>query len=247
LEGYATPVDPLSQQFADLEAKLLAELAKAAIERQALQGIMAESAEMTRRVLRALMDQARFGPRLFTLSPIDPTRPHDPRNLWSEELRLTLWCEHPGHEHPLTPEGQYILRNPKRWAASLAPYAQLSLKVLRIAAPLAAGAIGLAEQGVRDQWEDQFKFMEQLSKAATVLTPDVEDLSDHIDHRHYAISRAEGAGLRAFHDLLAEVGWKEGAANLRKVSDKSSFDILWVCPEHYKIYDPDLVKLPEQS
>ncbi|MCB0200221.1 MAG: leucine-rich repeat domain-containing protein [Anaerolineae bacterium] len=246
LEGYVTPVEPLSQQLAMLESKLLAELTKASVERRHLQGILAESAEMTRRVMRALLDEARNGPRLFTLSPIDPRRQLDPRTLWSEELRLTLWCEHPGHEHELIPEGQYIMRNPRQWAIKLSPYAQLSLKVLRIAAPISVGAVGLAEQGIKDQWEDRFKFMEELSKGAAVLKPDLDKLSSRINDRQYPIARAEGEGLRAFHDLLAEVGWKEGAANLRKVSDKKTGDILWVCPAHYKEYDPGLPVLPEQ-
>ena len=246
LEGYVTPVEPLSMQLAALEAKLLAELAKASVERRHLQGILAESAEMTRRVMRALLDEGRNGPRLFTLSPIDATRRLDPRNLWSEELRLTLWCEHPGHEHELIPEGQYMMHNPRRWATRLAPYALLSLKVLRIAAPIAVGAVGLAEQGIQDQWEERFKFMEQLSKGGAVMTSDLEDVSDRINDHQYPISRAEGEGLRAFHDLLAEVGWKPGAANLRRVSDKKTGDILWVCPTHYTEYDPGLPVLPEQ-
>jgi len=46
--------------------------------------------------------------------------------------------------------------------------------------------------------------------------------------------------------LLAEVGWKPGAANLRPVTDKTD-DVLWVCPAHYKEHDPGLPVLPEQS
>ncbi|MCP4515112.1 MAG: hypothetical protein GY824_07795, partial [Delftia sp.] len=61
LEGYVIPPEPLSQQLAETEARLLAQLKEATAERQL---ILAQSAEMTRRVLRAMLDQARNGPRL---------------------------------------------------------------------------------------------------------------------------------------------------------------------------------------
>jgi len=80
------------------------------------------------------------------------------------------------------------------------------------------------------------------------VKPDLEHASQGVDHLDYPYSRshsrAEGKGLRAFHDLLAEVGWKPGAANLRRVTDKKSGDVLWVCPTHYKEYDPGLPVLP---
>ncbi|MCP4517528.1 MAG: hypothetical protein GY824_20165, partial [Delftia sp.] len=52
LEGYVIPPEPLSQQLAEAEARLLAQLQKATVERQL---ILAQSAEMTRRVLRAML------------------------------------------------------------------------------------------------------------------------------------------------------------------------------------------------
>lgn len=241
LEGYVTPAAPLSQQLAEMEARLLAQFTAGN------QLILAQAAEMTRRVLRALLDEARNGPRLFMLSPVDRTKPWAPRNLLREELQLTLWCEHPGHEHELTgDEGCYHIPNPRKWVTKIAPYALLAVKLLRIAAPLAAGVVGMAEQAFQDKHEATFDLMEKLSKSAAEVKPDLQESAHRIDHLKYPYSRAEGAGLRAFHDLLAEVGWKPGAANLRRVTDKTSGDVLWVCATHYKEYDPGLPVLPEQ-
>jgi hypothetical protein len=58
------------------------------------------------------------------------------------------------------------------------------------------------------------------------------------------ISSAEGAGLRALHDLLAELGWKPGQFGLSRVTSKASGDILWVCAEHLSEYEPGLPVLP---
>ncbi len=62
LEGYALPAGSFSQQLADMEARLLAEHARAAGDRalmlRNLQSLRAEAAAMTRRVLRALTDEA---------------------------------------------------------------------------------------------------------------------------------------------------------------------------------------------
>ena len=237
LEGYIVPVQPLSQQLIEMERRLKAEY------QMGTQRILAEAAELTRRVLRAMMDEARDGPRLFTLSPVDPDRSWDPRNLAQEELLLTLWCEHPGHEHALGDEGQYRFRNPREWVYQIAPYALLATKVLRVAAPFAYGAATMLDS----QFEDTFKFMEELSKSAAALTPEMDAAAKRIEHLDYPYrTRAEGAGLRAFHDLLEHVGWQPGAANLRRVTDKSTGDVLWVCPMHYKEYDPGLPVIPEQ-
>ncbi len=64
----SAPVEPLGKQLAEMEAKLIAALQEAHVERQS---ILAQSAEMTRGVLRAMLDEAREGPRLFLLSPVD--------------------------------------------------------------------------------------------------------------------------------------------------------------------------------
>ena len=240
LEGYAQPQEPLSQQLAAMEAKLLAAYKQAALERRALtddlQRLRGEAAAITRRVLRALTDEAMAGPRLFTLSPI-PIRRQEPTllDLLNEKLLLTLWCEHPGHEHPLGPAGQYRIHNPHQWVTSIAPWALISLKVLRIVAPIAAGAIGLAEESLKNRYGASFEFMEKLADSIDELKPEMEAYATRVEDKtlpYAPFSRAEGESLRPFHDLLREVGWQPGAANLRRVTDKVTGDILWVCPEH---------------
>jgi hypothetical protein len=44
--------------------------------------------------------------------------------LHQEHYRLTLWCEHPGHEYPWD-AATYNLSPPKEWFARIAPHALL--------------------------------------------------------------------------------------------------------------------------
>jgi internalin A len=44
-------------------------------------------------LLQALTDEAKDGPRLFSLVPVN-RRSFNPKQWTSEKFRLTLWCEH---------------------------------------------------------------------------------------------------------------------------------------------------------
>ena len=56
--------------------------------------------------------------------------------------------------------------------------------------------------------------------------------------------RAQPSGARYDLRKKLEVNerWRD---HLRMVTTKTG-DILWVCPKHYKVYDPGLPTLPEQ-
>ena len=58
-------------------------------------------------------------------------------------------------------------------------------------------------------------------------------------------SRAEGAALREFHDLLRQLDKDRTRTwgGLQRVTTPAG-DILWVCPQHYKEYDRGLPKVP---
>ncbi len=57
---------------------------------------------------------------------------------------------------------------------------------------------------------------------------------------------AEGAGLRELHTLLIELDPSRTWGGLRRVLTPSG-DTLWLCPTHYREYDPGLPVLPPPS
>ena len=63
-------------------------------------------------------------------------------SLHQDHYRLTLWCEHPGYEHPWEP-ATYNLDLPKEWLTRIAPYALLVFQTLQLIVPL-AGAVAIA-------------------------------------------------------------------------------------------------------
>ena len=174
LEGYVTSEIPLSRQLADMEIKITTELQEAKKDRQFY---AAQSSESSVSLGQSFLDEAKNGPRLYSLDPLEfsrwDLRKLDPRNSFGEQLILTLWCEHPGEEHALGREGIYTFRNPKQWVNKIAPYTLLVTKVLQIAAPFSYGAATVAESA----FENTFKFMEELSKSAAALNPDIEEVA----------------------------------------------------------------------
>ena len=87
-----------------------------------------------------------------------------------------------------------------------------------------------------------------MEKLTDALLPDIETPSEHrLKDDGRAISHVEGAGLQEFHALLKEIDQKQTWGGLRRVTAKASGDVLWACPKHYKIYDPDLPKQKRAS
>ncbi|HNO95436.1 MAG TPA: COR domain-containing protein, partial [Anaerolineales bacterium] len=58
-----------------------------------LQKLLSQAENNLNIIMQALADEAKEGPRLFSLVPIERDR-FDPRNWVTTRFRLTLWCEH---------------------------------------------------------------------------------------------------------------------------------------------------------
>ncbi len=57
------------------------------------------------------------------------------------------------------------------------------------------------------------------------------------------ITQAEGAALREFHSLLLELDERRTWGGLKRVLTPTG-DFLWLCPRHFREFEPDLPKLP---
>jgi Leucine-rich repeat (LRR) protein len=190
-----------------------------------------------RQVLRAVTAEITDCPRLFHLTRQQRSLP-TPRALISDAYRLTLWCEHSDHEHPIL--GQtYSLEIAKERLAAVLPYAALVVRILRSVLPV-AGAIVDASFANEDR---------------NGVTADIDLMKALVDSVRLAnmesdrafpgtgLSRLEGQGLRAFRALLFETDPSKGFAGLQR-RQAASGDFVWICPEHYRSYDPGLPEFP---
>lgn len=234
ITGFVPVLSPISQaleEFRRSQEEMRADLRR-------IEVYAADSANHIRAVLRAIADEAADCPRVFTLAPAQPSGA-ERFKFWEQELVLTLWCEHPGFEHPCT-IATYKVRVNKQWLIEVLPYLRLVLKTLRIITSIA----GLASTAILDEDETK-KIKECIDKMQEVTDklPGVSTSGSTEVTPSGAMTRAEGAGLRTLRTLLFELDPSGGWGDLRRRLT-SSGDYAWVCSEHYGYYDPGLPILP---
>jgi hypothetical protein len=204
----------------------------------------AEISDGLRKVLKVTQAEVTDCPRLFTLVP---ERRRGMRRLrrWQDTYLLTLWCEEPGRFHAWDDAVYSIDVVPDRLAV-VAPYATLVLKSLRLILPVAgvAGEILLGDvagKALEAQLEDMKGLMD--SAATTMAEPGGNMAAQPTSGT--ALTPAQGAGLRALRSLLFERDASRAFGGMRRVFDQTTGDILWVCPTHYRLYDPGLPDLSD--
>ena len=197
----------------------------------------AQIADTVRRVHRVVSTEVADCPRLFTLIPVPArlgARVHE------DHYRLTLWCEHPGDEHPWNP-ATYTLDVPKEWFTRIAPYARLVCQTLQLVVPLAGAVAAAAVPAVqRTSTQNDLKIM-------TTLVGDLPAIADQHDEKDLTtfsgqLTTAEGAALRALRAGIFERDRQRAFGGLHRV-ETAAGDLLWVCQNHYREYDPGLPKL----
>ena len=92
--------------------------------------------------IRTLADEAKDGPCLFSIVPVDLTFLERPNEL-AETFQVTLWCEHSRQQLPLLDpdnptRGVYRLSLTREWLTKLAPWLKGLNMVLGLVVPVAA-------------------------------------------------------------------------------------------------------------
>jgi internalin A len=239
LTGFTAPDQPLISQL-ELVNDRLADVAGAV---GVVNGQAAEIADTVRRVNRTLTIEVRDCPRLFTLSRKRPRLAGRAR-FHQEHYQLTLWCEHPGYEHPWA-SATYDLDPPKQWFSRIAPYARIALRTLQLAVPVAA-AIEVASlpTTLRDDAQARLEVMKAI--VDDIPNDSFSDLSTaYLPESHArpaGLTRAEGRALRAVREVIFEKDPAHGFGDMRRAQSPAG-DLLWVCPVHYPQYDPGLPTL----
>jgi Leucine-rich repeat (LRR) protein/GTPase SAR1 family protein len=189
-------------------------------------------------MLQALADEAKDGPRLFSLVPIDRDK-LDLRNWVTSRFRLTLWCE---HSHlPLTALnkdkkiGVHEFDLTRQWVKDYAPLIKAFTITLKSFLPVAFSAAKLAiDTTIYKDIENELDFSKSCIDALISESEGISQLfvEGTMDDETTALPRekmiyAQNATLREFHALLNTVDKKRRYGNLVKVRNKQQ-KFLWV-------------------
>lgn len=192
----------------------------------------AQTRHYLRSALKMLTTEVTDCPRLFTLTPVDRAalvRTISPRRAFT----ITLWCEESGNEHPWSP-ASYDFRPAKEWISEVGPYVKFVGSLLRFVVPVAGAAYAAA---ISPDELSRIKADIDLTKTLAEKFPQGEVARTTAIPQ--SMTRAEGAGLRAFRSLMIKLDPAGAYGDLRRVVT-SSGDVAWVCPQHHALYDPGL-------
>ena len=184
-------------------------------------------------LLQVLKDEAKEGPRLFSLVPVNRSG-FNPKQWTSEKFKLILWCEHARKPLPLingkdSQNGVYEIERTREWFVKAAPFLKIMTQALSLALPIATAGIKLEiDKAAYDFFADQITFSKEIIDA-TLSVSDKSDLwkdtGDSAELPQGFGIRAENATLRELHAFLKERD--PGFGGLARVMNKRQ-EFLWV-------------------
>ncbi|MBX0330472.1 hypothetical protein K2Z83_22720 [Oscillochloris sp. ZM17-4] len=184
-------------------------------------------------LIQALTDEAKEGPRLFSLVPVNRTN-FNPREWTSAKFRLTLWCEHARQPLPRlngkkSTQGVYDIELTREWFRKAAPFLKVLTGTLSLVLPITASGVKLAlDDTAYTMIEEQLDFSKDIIDASLSGSEQIGgwlggDTSTDLEHGD--MIRAQGATLREFHALLK--AQDAGFGGLVRVRNKRQ-EFLWV-------------------
>ena len=185
------------------------------------------------RFMQVLTDEAKEGPRLFSLAPVD-RRFFNPREWASAKFRLTLWCEHsrlplPALNGKDSKEGVYEIELTRTWFKKAAPFLKVLTGTLSLVLPIASSGVKLAlDDAAYKALEEQLDFGKDVIDASLDAGEKVGGWlggGAAIDLEHGEAICAQGATLRELHALLKTKD--PGFGGLVRVLNKRQ-EFLWV-------------------
>ena len=161
-------------------------------------------------LLQILTDEAKEGPRLFSLVPVNRTS-FNPKKWVSAKFRLTLWCEHSRKPLPAingkgSEKGVYELELQRDWVKKAAPVLKFIGGTLRLVLPVASSATDLIlDDTAFERIEEELDFGQKCIEATIEGGEKIEgwfEGKDLSDLEHGEKIPAQGATLRELHALL---------------------------------------------
>lgn len=188
-------------------------------------------------LMRALTDEAKEGPRLFTLMPVNRSR-FNPRRWVNTKFRLTLWCEHSRRPLPIlngleSKKGVYEIELSREWFKRAAPYLKVLNVTLSLVLPVAKAGYALTvDDAALKAIEEQLDFGTEVIDASLSGSKEVGNWLEVPDgsfpeHGHSSNDpiRAHGPILRELHAMLKAKD--PGFGGLVRVQNKRR-EFLWV-------------------
>jgi hypothetical protein len=189
-------------------------------------------------MLQALADEAKEGPRLFSLVPVDRDK-FDPRNWVTSRFRLTLWCEHSHLPLPAFNQdkkiGVYEFDLKRQWVKDAAPLIKAFTVTLKSLLPVAFSAAKLVtDAALYKDVENELDLSKACIDALISESEGISELfvegtisTDPTGLPQEKATNAQNAILRQFHALLNEVDRSRRYGDLVKVTNKQQ-KFLWV-------------------
>jgi hypothetical protein len=207
---------------------------------QGLRRIMSQVDDAFRGVMRMSIDEAKEGPRLFSLQPVERSA-FNPNGWAKKKFHITLWCEHTRLPLPLInkndDKGVYEFDVTREWFAKAAPFLKVLAGTLSLVLPVAASATKLAlDEAAYKALENQLDFGKDCAEAMLTTTEKTAEWfaeKEGPEAERTGVIRADGGVLREFQTWLK----KEDASfgDLRRVLNKRQ-EFLWVHRNFEKEY-----------
>ena len=192
-------------------------------------------------LMQMFIDEAKEGPRLFSLKPVSPGF-FDRPNWIAEKFQLTLWCEHSRKPLPVLnadnpSQGIYELELNREWFTKAVPVFKFITGTLSLVLPVAASTTQFmlddaTYTGIQEELDLGQKSLEFGIKSSN-LAVDWQTKRNAAEFEAGEAIRAQGAMLRELHALLKDKDPSFGG--LVRVQNKRR-EFLWVHPNFVEEY-----------
>jgi hypothetical protein len=205
-----------------------------------LRTLLSQTDEKIAGLIRAFADEAKEGPRLFSLYPVERSN-FNPKGWVKRRFRVTLWCEHTRLPLPLLnnndSEGVYEFEISREWFAKAAPFLKILAGTLILILPVAASTTKLVlDEGTYKNLENQLDFGKECAEAMLDVANKTSDWmadKDGPEVDRSGMLRTQGGVLREFQTWLKKEDPSFG--DLRRVLNKRQ-EFLWVHRDYESQY-----------
>ncbi|MFZ5908871.1 MAG: COR domain-containing protein [Chloroflexota bacterium] len=183
-------------------------------------------------LIQLYTDEAKEGPRLFSLFPVDGNK-FNPQTWLREKFRLVLWCEHSRLPLPAingldSKKGVYDFELDREWFKRAVPFLKFMTGTLSLVLPMMSSTLKVVDDTAFKTLENQLSLgksvIDFLSGEGTKLG-EVMGAADTTRMERGVGIRAESATLRELHAMLKAKD--PGFGGLIRVLNKRN-EFLWV-------------------
>ena len=192
-----------------------------------LRVLMSQADEQYENLLAWLSDEAREGPRLFSIEPVELSR-FDPASWTKETFRITLWCEHAKVPLPVlngeeSKKGVYEISLTREWFKKAAPVLKFVATTASVILPVASAGLKLA---LDEAIYKKLDFSKDIIDASlTGISKSMDALTQTDTPEFERDSRVDETMLRELHAFLKTEDPSFGG--LKRVQNKRR-EFLWV-------------------